>query len=136
MRYCALVFLLLACGSKPEPAAFSPAPQTDTAVQPLVQSPPPAAGQEVSFKRDILPLLSASCLSCHNPDNPLGNYVVNSYCDVVAGGSDSIPNVIAGKPESSLLYIYLQQGHPAGSPLDSSRLRLIHDWIKQEARND
>ncbi|MEO0073946.1 MAG: hypothetical protein ABIK43_04730 [candidate division WOR-3 bacterium] len=136
MRYLTVILLLLACGSKPEPRAFTPAPQPDTAIRPLTQSPPPPAGQPVSFGRDILPLLSTSCLSCHSPENPGGNYLVNSYCDVVASGSDSTPNVIAGRPESSLLYTYLRQGHPACSPLDSGRLRLIHDWIKQGARND
>lgn len=136
MRYLTVISLLLACGSKPKPTAFSSAPQPETAVQPLTQSPPPPAGQPVSFGRDILPLLSASCLNCHSPDNLGGNYAVNSYCDVIAPGSDSIPNVIPGKPESSLLYTYLQQGHPSCSPLDSSRLRLIYDWIRQGARND
>ncbi len=69
---------------------------------------------EVSFASDVLPILQKLAPDCHTPEDMAGNYALNSYEAVMAPGTDSVPNVIPGEPEKSLLYIYLQKGHPFG----------------------
>jgi len=96
----------------------------------------PPVSQEVSFRRDILPILAKLCPDCHTSDNMAGNYALDSYEHVMAGGTDSIPNVIPGKPESSLLYLYLQRGHPYGERPDSAQLEMVRRWIVQGAKNN
>jgi len=134
-----LTFILALCAS--------PNPKKTT--QPLVSTgakestPPPAAAEEktapaneVSFARDVLPILQKLAPDCHTPEDMAGNYALNSYEAVMAPGTDSVPNVIPGEPEKSLLYIYLQKGHPFGKKPDTAQLRIIRDWIFQGAKNN
>ncbi|MGQ9707696.1 MAG: c-type cytochrome domain-containing protein [bacterium] len=93
-------------------------------------------GKAVSFQQEVLPILIELAGNCHTPEDMAGNYALNSYEAVMAGGTDSIPNVIPGKPDSSLLYLYLLKGHPFGITPDSAKLRIIRDWILQGARNN
>ncbi len=98
----------------------------------------PALGQksEVSFHRDVLPLLKELAGDCHTADNMAGEYAIDSYEAVMSGGTDPLPNVIPGKPESSLLYIYLEKGHPFNKKPDSASLNIIRTWILQGAKNN
>lgn len=129
MRWLTLLLSLslLGCGGKPKSA---------DEVKPLTKSAPPAAGIEVSFGRDVLPLLSAQCLACHGPETPAGNYAVNSFCNVIANGADSVANVLGGSPDRSLLYTYMAQGHPPAAPPDSTTLRIVRQWIEQGASDN
>jgi len=112
-----LMLLLLACGTRTPPAETQPPP--------------------VSFQRDIRPILDASCLSCHSTARPGGSYSVETYPDLFAPGKDSVPNLVPGQPESSLLYLYVKDGnHPAGAGLDSNRVQLLRRWIGAGACNE
>lgn len=114
---CCLVCLSLACGTGKPPAKV------------------PAT--EVSFARDIRPVLDNSCVSCHSATNPGGSYSVESHSDLFAPGSDSAPNLVAGKPESSLLYLYVKDGkHPAGAGLSSAQAELLRRWIAAGASSE
>ncbi|MEO0085635.1 MAG: c-type cytochrome domain-containing protein [candidate division WOR-3 bacterium] len=114
---CCLVCLSLACGTS-KPPAKTPTP-------------------DVSFARDIRPLLDASCVSCHSAANPGGSYSVESHSDLFAPGSDSAPNLVAGEPESSLLYLYVKDGkHPAGAGLSPAQAELLRRWIASGAANE
>ncbi len=99
-------------------------------------TPPERTTAAVSFARDVLPILRKLAPDCHTAEDMAGNYALNSYEAVMAPGTDSIPNVIPGNPEKSLLYIYLQKGHPFGKKPDSTQLRIIRDWILQGAKNN
>lgn len=105
----------------------------------VIETPLPAAPvieNEVSFRRDVLPLLRKLAGDCHTPEDMAGNYSFDSYEAIMAGGTDSIPNVLPGKPDSSLLYIYLLKGHPFGKKPDSAQLETIRNWILQGAKNN
>uniref|UniRef100_A0A7V3PUL6 Cytochrome C Planctomycete-type domain-containing protein n=1 Tax=candidate division WOR-3 bacterium TaxID=2052148 RepID=A0A7V3PUL6_UNCW3 len=94
------------------------------------------ASREVSFRNDVLPIIRKLAADCHTAEDPAGNYVLDSYEDIMAGGSDSIPNVIPGKPDSSLLLIYLMKGHPFGKKPAPEQLEVIREWILQGAKNN
>lgn len=139
------VFIFWACAS-PSPKKATPTPLSTevketvpapTATPTAEKSTPPApTTAEVSFARDVLPILQKLAPDCHTAEDMAGNYALNSYEAVMAPGTDSIPNVIPGNPEKSLLYIYLQKGHPFGKKPDSTQLRIIRDWILQGAKNN
>lgn len=111
-----------------------PAPASTPAVE--KSTPPVRPAPEVSFARDVLPILQKLAPDCHTAEDMAGNYALDSYEAVMAQGTDSVPNVIPGNPEKSLLYIYLQKGHPFGKKPDSAQLRIIRDWILQGAKNN
>lgn len=111
----------------------APAP----AVPPADTGAAGAAGQRlVSFQRDVLPILKELAGDCHTKDDMAGNYAIDSYEAVMAGGTDSVPNVVPGKPEASLLFIYLQKGHPFGRKPPPEQLEVIRQWILQGAKNN
>ncbi len=94
-----------------------------------------------SFASDIEPIFSQYCLSCHTAGNPEGSYALDSYAGALGGGTDTIPNVIPGNADSSLLYrrvagIQLPQMPLGGAPLDTSRIATIRNWIDQGAKNN
>ncbi len=90
----------------------------------------------VSFQRDVLPILRELAGDCHTKEDMAGNYALDSYEAVMAGGTDSVPNVVPGKPDSSLLFIYLQKGHPFGRKPAPEKLEVIRQWILQGAKNN
>ena len=129
----------LACPSRPKtapPASLQP----ETSVVPMPSEPSKPQTQvvekEVSFHRDVLPVLRALAGDCHTAENMAGNYTLDSYEAVMGTGTDSTPNVIKGKPDSSLLYLYLLKGHPFGKKPDSTQLEIIRKWILQGAKNN
>ncbi|MCX7732333.1 MAG: hypothetical protein N2248_04130 [candidate division WOR-3 bacterium] len=115
--------------------AESPAPMIPVTVPETVnESPSPAPA--VSFQRDVLPILRELAGDCHTKEDMAGNYALDSYEAVMAGGTDSVPNVVPGKPDSSLLFLYLQKGHPFGRKPAPEKLEVIRQWILQGAKNN
>ncbi|MGQ9679022.1 MAG: c-type cytochrome domain-containing protein [bacterium] len=143
--YLPLIFpLILGFCTCPGAQKTSPPPRTPTGETTTSATPPPEEKAttkvepetELSFARDVLPLLKELAGDCHTQDDMAGNYALDSYEAVMAGGTDSTPNVIPGNPENSLLYIYLKKGHPFGKKPTPEQLRIIHDWILQGAKNN
>ncbi|NPV14059.1 hypothetical protein HPY86_03900 [candidate division WOR-3 bacterium] len=118
----------------PQVKESTPAPAATPTVE--KSTPPVRPAPEVSFARDVLPILRKLAPDCHTAEDMAGNYALDSYEAVMAPGTDSVPNVVPGNPEKSLLYIYLQKGHPFGKKPDSAQLRIIRDWILQGAKNN
>jgi predicted CxxxxCH...CXXCH cytochrome family protein len=57
----------------------------------------------VSWKDDLGPLFTARCQSCHAGAAPAAGYDTSSYLGVLGGGSDAVPDAVAGDPGSRLL---------------------------------
>ncbi len=147
MKYRLLVWVVtmffLFCPRKPqkppapteaETAATGSITYQESLPQPVVK--PQAKAGEVSFQRDVLPILKELAGNCHTAEDMAGNYALDSYEAVMAAGTDSVPNVIPGNPEKSLLYQYLLKGHPFGKKPDSAKLIIIRNWILQGAKNN
>src|SRR5207245_2700029 len=62
--------------------------------------PPPASGT-VDFLRDIEPILETSCLRCHGPKKPKGNFRLDTREAALKGGEIGVailPGNSAGSP--------------------------------------
>jgi WD40 repeat protein len=95
---------------------------------------------EVSFVRDIRPILNRSCAGCHQPASKQSGLLVNSYQDLLAGGSKG-PSLVAGAPDKSLIISYLtgdrQPSMPFGmKPLPAEQIDLFRRWIAAGAKDD
>jgi uncharacterized membrane protein len=128
MRALALFFaalLITGCGSQP--------------VTPKAETP---ATSDVSFAKDIQPVLTQTCMPCHaGGKDAKGEYDVTSYAAAMGNGLDSTPNVIAGNADSSILYLRLTGAVPpqmpiGRSPLNADQLSTIKKWIDQSAKNN
>jgi hypothetical protein len=131
MKALALLFaalLIAGCGSQPAAPAT---PKTET-----------PATADVSFAKDIQPILTQTCMPCHaGGKDARGSYDLTCYSGTMGNGSDSIPNVIPGNADSSTLYLRLTgavapQMPKARPPLDAGQLTTIKKWIDQGAKNN
>lgn len=94
---------------------------------------------QVSFRRDIQPIFSASCAGCHPTAYPyLDLRPGASYAQLVGvspPNAASYERVVPGAPELSYLLI-----HPPDPSrrnlLTSAQFRLIARWISQGAKNN
>jgi WD40 repeat protein len=99
---------------------------------------------DVSFYKDIRPILQATCQGCHQPAKAksAGEYVMTSYDLLVKAGESEEAPVVAGKPDDSYLVqlITPENGKaemPRGKkPLHKAEIDLIRKWIVQGAKND
>ncbi|MFO0911847.1 MAG: c-type cytochrome domain-containing protein [Pirellulales bacterium] len=99
-----------------------------------------AAGQEVSFATQILPLLRGGCFNCHGPEpRPArGNLRLHN-----AEAIQARPIITPGQPDDSELFkrITLPAGTrgampPRGSRLSEEEVTLFRMWIEQGASFD
>lgn len=100
----------------------------------------PLAQEEVSFARQIFPMLMARCLGCHQSTLQSGGMVVASYTDFKKGGRHGSP-FVAGKPEDSLVIKHLtgalEPRMPMGMDgLPQSEILLFRRWILDGAKDD
>jgi cytochrome c1 len=124
MKALALLFtslLVVGCGSQPA------ASKAETVA--------PAA---VSFAKDVQPIFTQSCMPCHSVGaDAKSKYVLTGYEGVMGTGKDSVANVFAGNPDSSVLYQLLQAGKmPPAGPLDPAKVAAVQKWINEGAKNN
>jgi len=124
------------------PAAALAADAKPIAVAKLDRSTP------VDFEKEVLPVLNASCLACHNKTKPKAGLVLETPADILKGG-DSGPAVVAGKPDESLLIksaahsapddvsVMPPAGNKVNAPnLTSEQLGLVALWVTQGAKGE
>ncbi len=91
-----------------------------------------------SFSDDVQPIFTASCVGCHSGAAPSGDYDLSSRAGCLANGTDTVPNVMAGSADSSLLFQVLDLGAmPRNSPkLDDAKIALVRNWINKGAKDN
>ncbi|MDB5291838.1 MAG: Planctomycete cytochrome, partial [Phycisphaerales bacterium] len=101
----------------------------------------------VDFEKEVLPLLSSSCLACHNKTKAKAKLVLETPADIRKGG-ESGPAAMPGKGGESLLLKAAAHAPEIDSPmppphnaanapdLTSAQLGLIRLWIDQGANGE
>src|SRR6056297_1496412 len=99
----------------------------------------------VDFEREILPVLKANCMACHNESEAEGELVVETPQSLLLGGDEG-PAVIPGNGAESLLFqSAAHQIRPAmppkknkvdAKPLTPEQLGLLKLWIDQGAKGE
>ena len=82
-----------------------------------------AAGTGVSFRAQILPMLTANCVSCHGPTKQSLGVRVDTY-EYVSNSLDSVTEMLVGG------------GMPPTGPLSDTDQQLFQDWVDQGALNN
>jgi len=102
----------------------------------------------VSFQKDVVPILKASCAECHTPPDGQGyqktGLAVDTY-DHLMKGTKMGPVIIAGQSVNSNLN-RLIEGRPGVDPsiqmphgkvkLPEAQLAIIRSWVDQGAKNN
>lgn len=96
------------------------------------------ANRRVDFVRDVLPIFTEKCISCHGPDEQEGQLRLDAKAIVMKGGISG-PSFVKGKGVQSLLYKRLvskdnEERMPLDDdPLSEKDIALIQNWIDQGA---
>jgi cytochrome c len=107
--------------------------------------PPAAEKKDLTYAKDIKPLLEGSCLKCHGAEKPKSKYRVDSREAMIKGGESGDAAIIPGKSAESLLIHYVadlvedmempptdkRDKYPA---LKKEQIALLRAWIDQGAK--
>ncbi len=101
-----------------------------------------AAEKPIDFRRDVQPILSRSCFTCHGPDEGTRETDLRfDYPESLFGELDSGTRaVVPGEPQKSELLARitnddasLRMPPEGGQPLTADQVDTIRDWIQQGA---
>lgn len=106
----------------------------------LVIVPLSLSASDLSFSREVQPILQKNCAGCHQPAAKSSGLDLTNYAGLRAGGKHG-PAFAAGSPSDSLLIRYMTGEMKPSMPLGGSVLPAhdidaIRDWIKSGAKDD
>jgi mono/diheme cytochrome c family protein len=102
---------------------------------------PSGVPADPSYATDVQTIFNDHCVTCHGNSSPQAGYSLTGHAGALGNGSDTIPNVIAGRADSSKLYRKVEgietPQMPYGlPPLGSTKLGIIRNWIDKGAKNN
>jgi mono/diheme cytochrome c family protein len=124
-----------ATAAKPDAARSKVTSETARAAK-----PPGAAN--VSFIRDVAPILVESCIACHNPRKTESKYVMTTFTQLAKGGQQGDGVTLEpGQPdESNLVELIRPDGQPRmpykQDALSTEKIALIERWVAEGAKYD
>jgi hypothetical protein len=99
---------------------------------------PPPANRQVDFEKDVRPILSRACYTCHGPTKQRSDFRLDLKADALRGGSLGVA-IIPGKSTASPLIRYVAGLDrdvvmpPKGERLTPQEIGLLRAWIDQGA---
>jgi uncharacterized membrane protein len=133
----------------PAPEAAPPAPVVPVEPAPVADNPEwvpirdftMEEAQQVSYIRDIWPIIDDQCIVCHEDPDADGEFVMTTVAETLKGGKKGGPGLIPGNPDESSMVKYIRgilnprmpEDEP---PLDPEMLHKIRMWIAAGAIDD
>ena len=110
------------------------------------------ADADVSFSKDVVPLLGTYCVACHMTGQEAGEIALHPKAAYdalvgVASRESTLKRVEPGDPAKSYLYLKLTDAHlaaggsgepmPMGNyPLPEEQVELVRQWIEEGAQRN
>jgi WD40 repeat protein len=101
-----------------------------------------AKSAQVSYHREVLPVLQARCQGCHQPAKAGGKLDLTTFKNLLSEGESGSIAIVPGKPDESYLIEQItpdkgEAAMPQGQkPLGDSEIALIRRWIEEGAKDD
>ena len=102
------------------------------------------AADELSFSRDVRPILSEMCFSCHGPDEKgrKGELLLSEMAGALQGGESGQPAIVPGKPALSEMIKRLHSQDPdermppgeTKKNLSPAQITILEKWIESGAK--
>ena len=103
----------------------------------------PVGPAEISYQRDVLPILRAHCQGCHQPARAEGGVDLTSRTGLFGEGDSGALVIAPGKVDASELLAQItpdDSGAAAmpkdGKPLHADQIALLRRWVADEAKID
>lgn len=101
-----------------------------------------ANAQNISFIKDVAPILKENCFACHGSKNPKGKLDMTKYEALRHGGTKDDP-IVAGKPDESYFIDVLKATDKtrmppkeSGDALSPEKIKILQQWVAQGAKID
>lgn len=96
-----------------------------------------APATEVSYARDVYPILESRCATCHMGEFVSEGLDMNTYESLVEGSQNG-PVIVPGDAGDSLLVEMVSEGKmpKRGQKLTPAQIQTITDWINAGAPNN
>ena len=97
-------------------------------------------GEQVSFSRDIRPILNQNCIPCHGGVRQKNGVSFIFREEALGRGKSGRPTIVPGKPDASELIARVTSTDPEArmpyhaSPLSPQQIALLRQWIKEGAK--
>jgi hypothetical protein len=97
-------------------------------------------GQQVSFSRDIRPILNQNCVACHGGVRQKNGVSFIFREEALGVGKSGLRTIVPGKPDESELIARLTSKDPDARmpyhapPLSPQQIALLRQWIKEGAK--
>ena len=101
-----------------------------------------ANAAEISFSRQIAPVLLDQCVECHRSGKAKGGYRLDTVELMLKAGDSEAAPVLAGRPDESELYRLIathdedDRMPKKADALPEKEMKLIRDWIADGAKLD
>jgi len=101
---------------------------------PALAAPSTQVSPQISFDRDIRPILAARCLGCHGEKKQSGGLRLDAKAFAMRGGQSG-PAIVAGAAIESRLYQRIvaenddERMPPTGERLGAAQIALLKSWI-------
>ncbi len=97
-----------------------------------------ALGSEISFDKDVKPILRQRCYGCHGPEQQMGSLRLDRRERAMVAGRGE-PAIVPGFSNQSLMYRRISGSSmgpqmPLTGPLSSGEIATIKAWIDQGAK--
>ena len=114
--------------------------------EPDISKLPPAAKKaDLTYDKDIKPLLEKACIKCHGAEKPKSKYRVDSRESMIKGGESEEAAIIPGKSEKSPLIHYVSdlvedmempptEKRDKYPKLTAEQIGILRAWIDQGAK--
>jgi hypothetical protein len=95
-----------------------------------------ADAAEVTFERDVLPVLKARCYECHDAKKQQSGYRLDVRATALRGGESGEPAVVPGESDKSELIRRVTSDDdaarmpPEGDPLSAKEIEVLRAWIE------
>lgn len=98
--------------------------------------------QNISFIKDVAPILKENCFACHGSKNPKGKLDMTKYEALRHGGTKDDP-VVNGKPAESYFIDVIKATDKtrmppkeSGDGLSPEKIKILEQWVAQGAKLD
>lgn len=114
---------------------------THLRVETAVRQIEPTSAAQVSYVRQIKPIIVDNCLDCHSAEETKGGLDASSVATLLKGGKKAGPAIVPCNPDESPVVQFIrglrEPQMPKGNPpLSEDDLHLIRQWIFAGARDD
>src|SRR5437867_1277202 len=107
--------------------------------------PPASNKKDLTYEKDIKPILEKSCVKCHSGDKPKSKYRIDGLANVIKGGESGDAAIIAGNSAKSPMAAYVSdlvedmempptEKRDKYPQLTKEQIGLIRAWIDQGAK--